>query len=311
MKDCRCPPGDCNRMRGSRLPYRCRLSKKEDPMIYCNECRSWITDGKGHATKCSRVSRPEIIPGNMTSMLEPMLADPLYGRSPGMAAVDALNELIKNEKEPLGEVKLPPDPKQAFGDTKPNVALIPGTASAYLALGFECGAAKYGPFNWRNKAVEAMTYVAACKRHLDAWVDGEEVSSDTVTTDRPVPNLAHALASLAIIVDALELGNLIDNRPLPGASSKLHDRIATQRKAADKEADEKPMTAAEVLAAQGRPLGTKFQSPLKTAVEKYGPPTYQQIQEQLDEAEKSRGMFYVEICAGCGFLHTNCRCWSG
>lgn len=128
---------------------------------------------------------------------------------------------------------LPPNPKQAFGDRKPNLALNPGVASAYQALALECGAAKYGPFNWREKSVEVMTYVAAAKRHLDAWVDGEEYSSDTAHTNRPVHNLGHVQASIAILIDAIECGCAIDNRPIgTNASSILHDRIAEQRRAA-------------------------------------------------------------------------------
>lgn len=58
----------------------------------------------------------------------------------------------------------PPNPKQRYGDLKPNMALVPGVAVAHEALAMEQGAAKYGAYNWREKAVEALTYISAAKR---------------------------------------------------------------------------------------------------------------------------------------------------
>ena len=75
----------------------------------------------------------------------------------------------------------PPNPKQIYGDMKPNLALVPGSASIYMALGLMNGAFDkgYGPFNWRQSPVELMTYIAATRRHIDAWVDGEELAPDS------------------------------------------------------------------------------------------------------------------------------------
>ena len=134
----------------------------------------------------------------------------------------------------------PPNPKQSYGDLKPNLSLNPGVASTYQALAHEHGAKKYGAFNWRESGVEAMTYVAAAKRHLDDWVDGEEISSDTVDTDRPVHNLGGVMASVAILIDAMHCGKMIDNRPSPGGSSELHDHIQSMRKSHTYETD-KPL----------------------------------------------------------------------
>lgn len=117
---------------------------------------------------------------------------------------------------------LPPNPKAAFGAQKPSIGLIPGTALAHEAMAFENGAAKYGAYNWRERAVEAMTYVHATLRHLQCYVDGEDYSNDT---DPPVLNLAHARACLGILIDAMEQGNLIDNRPPHGRSSEVQDRL--------------------------------------------------------------------------------------
>lgn len=137
------------------------------------------------------------------------------------------------------------NPKQRYGDLKPNVALNPGSAAAYQALAHEDGARKYGPFNWREKAIELMTYVAAAKRHLDAWVDGEDFSVDTVEAGAPVHNLGHVMASVAILIDAIETpGCAVDNRPKAGGSSTVHERVKAERKA----------TAASNPAAGGTPI---------------------------------------------------------
>lgn len=104
-----------------------------------------------------------------------------------------------------------PNPKQKYGDAKIAIQTVPPIAFAYLGLALQDGAYKYGPFNWRQNPVEAMTYIGACLRHLMAWVDGEEVASDS-----KMPHLAHAMACLAILADAKECETLIDNRPPSG-----------------------------------------------------------------------------------------------
>ena len=111
---------------------------------------------------------------------------------------------------------LPPNPKQIYGDLKVPMHLWPESATIYGSLAFKQGAEKYGPYNWRDNAVELMTYVGAARRHLAAWVDGEENAPDS-----GYPHLAHVLSCIAIMVDAIESGNAIDNRPPPGPSGRL------------------------------------------------------------------------------------------
>lgn len=114
------------------------------------------------------------------------------------------------------EVTLGTNPKDLLGIKKVQLNLVPASSIIYQALAMEDGARKYGPYNWRANKVIASIYIAAAMRHLQAWQDGEEVAEDSQK-----PHLAHALACLGIIVDALETGNLVDDRPLPGAASKL------------------------------------------------------------------------------------------
>lgn len=110
------------------------------------------------------------------------------------------------------------NPKTRFGVTKPNLFLVPPASIIYQALAMQDGARKYGPYNWRGNSVTASIYVAAALRHIMAWMDGEEFAPDSQK-----PHLGHALACLGILVDAKETGNLIDDRPLAGATSKLID----------------------------------------------------------------------------------------
>lgn len=108
------------------------------------------------------------------------------------------------------------NPKTAIGVTKPSLSKVPPAAVLYTALAFMDGARKYGPFNWRTKKVTASIYIDAAKRHLDAWFDGEELADDS-----GLPHFAHALACIAILVDAKECGVLVDDRPPPGCTARL------------------------------------------------------------------------------------------
>ncbi len=100
------------------------------------------------------------------------------------------------------------NPKTRFGMTKPNIFLVPASSIIYQALAMGNGADKYGPYNWRENKVSASIYIAAAYRHMMSWVDGEECASDS-----GVPHIGHAIACLGIIADAIESGNLIDDRP--------------------------------------------------------------------------------------------------
>lgn len=108
------------------------------------------------------------------------------------------------------------NPKDALGIKKVALDLVPPASEIYQALAMQNGAVKYGAYNWREKEVKASIYLAAAKRHLNAWQDGEECAEDS-----GVPHLGHALACIGIVVDALETGNLVDDRPGIGPTSRL------------------------------------------------------------------------------------------
>lgn len=142
-------------------------------------------------------------------------------------AMSSLQPLTPREDPPDTDlrikpvIKIPPDtggvnPKDLIGITKPNLFLVPPSAEIYLALAFQDGAAKYGPYNWREKKVKASVYIAACKRHIGKYIDGLNIDAGSGK-----PELAHAMACLAILADATETGNLHDDRPKPGSAPEL------------------------------------------------------------------------------------------
>lgn len=105
----------------------------------------------------------------------------------------------------------PSNPKDAIAGGKVPLELFPTTAAAYGSVALFEGAIKYGRANWREAGVRASVYIGACKRHLDKWAEGDDV--DPVSR---VPHLANALACIAIVIDALEAGKLVDDRHYPG-----------------------------------------------------------------------------------------------
>ena len=100
------------------------------------------------------------------------------------------------------------NPKDGAATSRLDMTLVPQSSIAYAALAFTEGALKYGAVNWRVAGVRASVYVAACLRHLFKWYNGEEVDPKT-----GVPHLANALACLAVLVDAYEIGKLHADRP--------------------------------------------------------------------------------------------------
>ncbi len=112
------------------------------------------------------------------------------------------------------------NPKDLIGVTKvPLFSVVPPASLIYEGLAMQDGARKYGPFNWRSKKVILSIYLDALGRHVLAFVDGEEFAADSKK-----PHLAHAKACLGIIIDAMETGNLIDDRPPRGPAADLLER---------------------------------------------------------------------------------------
>lgn len=109
------------------------------------------------------------------------------------------------------------NPKDELGVLKVPLGLVSPVANAVQALCMQDGAEKYGPYNYRIAKVQALIYLEAAKRHIDALLDGEDY--DPLTGK---PHVGYALATLQIYTDAWVNGFLIDNRPLPGKTGLIH-----------------------------------------------------------------------------------------
>ncbi len=114
----------------------------------------------------------------------------------------------------------PTNPKDAIGSNKLPLHLWPETATALGSLALLDGALKYGRSNFRAIGVRASIYYDAARRHLNAWFEGEDTDPDS-----GLPHLSHALACLAILVDAEAAGKLNDDRMAPGGYRALIDGL--------------------------------------------------------------------------------------
>lgn len=112
------------------------------------------------------------------------------------------------------------NPKTVLGLKKPAMSSVPPAALVHLMRAMADGRRKYGLMNWREKRVSATIYYDAALRHLLAWYDGEQSARDS-----GVHHLGHAMACLAIVLDAEATGNLNDDRPVHGAFADLIDQF--------------------------------------------------------------------------------------
>lgn len=142
-----------------------------------------------------------------------------------------------SDAKPNNPDALPANPKQAYGDNKVPLHLFPYTAIAGGALALCEGDVKYGRQNYRAAPVEAMTYVAACDRHIKAWAEGRDIDPDS-----GLDELFKALACIAILIDAKYSGSLIDNRKFGGAGylKMMADLEPHVKRIRDMHADKSP-----------------------------------------------------------------------
>lgn len=98
------------------------------------------------------------------------------------------------------------NPKDALGLKKPALHLVPPALPLYTSQVFKFSSVKYGPFNWREKKVRLSVYLDAIERHLLAMKDGQMVDAES-----GLPHAAHIAANVGIIMDAGELGRLVDD----------------------------------------------------------------------------------------------------
>ena len=108
------------------------------------------------------------------------------------------------------------NPKDRIGTRKPPLHLVPPAAEIAESMVMALGAKKYGAANWRSTKVRASIYIAAARRHLLQWFDGQDDDPES-----GISHLAHARASLGILLDAIATESVIDDRPPKGAAAEL------------------------------------------------------------------------------------------
>ena len=94
------------------------------------------------------------------------------------------------------------------------------TGDAYVHQG---GAIKYGYRNWTIDKIKASTYIAAIRRHLKAWSEGEDLDPDSGWS-----HLYHIRAGCAIVLDADNVDTLIDDRDRAESISAQKEEVVTE-----------------------------------------------------------------------------------
>lgn len=126
-------------------------------------------------------------------------------------------------------VKVSINPKDMAALGRVPLHLIPSAGALHGAMACRDGALKYGPFNWRAKPITMMGYIGAMERHIALLKAGQDHTTDSAI---PVHHLGAINATTAILLDAMECGTLIDDRPAGGAGVvKLIERLNEQCKA--------------------------------------------------------------------------------
>lgn len=112
------------------------------------------------------------------------------------------------------------NPKDEAGSKKTPLRYVPPALMIEASGPMSEGARKYGAFNWRSgDRICVSLYLEAIDRHLSAYKDGEDNDPETGFS-----HLAHAAATLGIILDSKAIGNLADDRHKGPAPQLLSDR---------------------------------------------------------------------------------------
>lgn len=100
------------------------------------------------------------------------------------------------------------NPKSAIGEKKVPLSLCSPIAEAHWALAQFAGLTKYGAWNWRAAGVSCTTYTNAIRRHLAAYLSGEELDPVDGTH-----HLGNIMACCAILLEADTMNLMHDDRP--------------------------------------------------------------------------------------------------
>jgi hypothetical protein len=105
---------------------------------------------------------------------------------------------------------VPLNPKQAAAtrDMKAPLDLLEHAADVEIARAIHTGAVKYGKQNYKSiGAIFASTYGAAVRRHIGAWLNGEDLDPES-----GLSHLSHIGANIHVLFGAMEAGTFHDDR---------------------------------------------------------------------------------------------------
>ena len=111
-------------------------------------------------------------------------------------------------------------PRAPLKSTKVPLHILPPAGLIHEAHSLQDGVGKHGLFGWREKPVILSDQFSSVLRHLFAWWDGEDCAPDS-----GVNHVGNAKARLGIILDALEAGNVVDDRPKTGTAGRLLEEL--------------------------------------------------------------------------------------
>jgi hypothetical protein len=100
------------------------------------------------------------------------------------------------------------NPKDAVGIKKVSFSCVPTNVIGEIALGLMEGARKYGRHNYRVVGVRGSVYYDAALRHLNSWLEGEDIDPDS-----GLSHISKALSCLVVLRDAMMNDNWNDDRP--------------------------------------------------------------------------------------------------
>lgn len=100
------------------------------------------------------------------------------------------------------------NPKDAVGTKKAPMSTVPSAVVMELGVAMLEGSRKYGRHNYRVAGVRASVYYDAADRHLKAWWEGQDIDPDS-----GLSHIAKAMATLAVLRDAMMNDMVTDDRP--------------------------------------------------------------------------------------------------
>lgn len=102
---------------------------------------------------------------------------------------------------------LNPKDQLARVEAKPRLDLLEPVADEAIAAALADGLAKYGHRNYAKTPVSLRVYLAAIRRHVAAYLAGEDDAPDS-----GLHHLAHVGANVHVILAAAQAGTLVDDR---------------------------------------------------------------------------------------------------